>query len=132
MTFNEISSYKPLLECIDDHLDWGRTWEKLRPTDIEELTGLILKAVGKDAYLCIAESDDCDVIMAEIAKHMISGDNRYDISEIISKAAIKYFWNELEEVFTDRQQCRDQDRMLEAGLRPWIDKQNGEVTWSRA
>lgn len=132
MTFNEISYYKPLLECIDDHLDWGRTWEKIRPSDLEELAGHVLKAVGSDAYLCIAESDDCDVIMHQIAKHLISGNNSHDICEVLSKAAVKYFLKDIEEVFTDREECRNHDRMIENGLRPWIDRQNGEVTWSRA
>lgn len=127
----KLSRWRPLINEIDDLLSQDKSWSALAYCEINVLAGHAIQALGKDADVCLTESHDLDFILHLIAKQLLTG--RYnDLNEVMASAVTAYLHDHLKQLYAEREDEREQEFKIEAGLRPWTNQQTGELEWSRA
>jgi len=128
-----LSANKTLINIIDDHIsNQCFTWNMLDENEQEWLVAEAMRGLGDEAYVCITESDELGEIMKDLLKHMLTGNNSYELALSMTRAARLYFTPELAALFIDRKEAHDYDTYYENGFVPTVDKQTGEREWSRA
>ncbi len=124
---------KKIIELLDRAiLDDGYTdYDKVSDDYKEELTVALMNHYDNESDFLLEY--DFDNISAKIKTYITnsSTDNALDVADAIKETALKYYDDVLDDLFEKRKSDIEIERKEEAGLRPIIDKVNGEVRWVR-
>ncbi len=126
---------KQVIKRIDEiYLDDGYKDYDSLPDDLKaELAALSIRDLGNFRHEVLVESKGCEDIIDSLLVHLLNGtlDSAENLADTMVKTAIDYFAKSLEELYAERVNDLECERMREGGLHPIVDRINGEVRWIR-
>lgn len=126
---------KSLLKLIDRYIEQGfSSYSKLDEIGQEDITAQCIEILGKDAYGCIIDHEDFSSTISHFTKFLRTANqtHAYDLVQTMCKNAREHFVDVMDALFAQRDDEKYTDTMRENGLRPCIDRINGEISWRKS
>jgi hypothetical protein len=124
--------HKDIINLVDGYLEEGYSdYDALDDGHKESLSTLCIKVLGNDAYEAIIDEKYLHLTLHHLTKYMLLGSREYayDLAETMRKNAINYFSDVLNDLFNERSEQKEIECKIDAGLRPNVDRVNGEIRW---
>ena len=123
---------KEILKLIQYYINEGYdSYSALCEIDRQEISAACIHVLGDDAYTALIDHEDFDIVLHHFKQFMKTGKQEYavDMAVTMSKNAIEYFEEDMNNLFAEKINEYEWDTNFEAGLKPMKDQMTGETIW---
>lgn len=124
-----------IYDYINELVTFGATdFSSILDTERDNITIKIIDVLGADAYNILIGSDDFDKLLNNFKTFLktANSESAYETLQTMRSNALDHYAVHIEDLMDEIKDSRRNTRRIEAGMKPMIDNQNGEITWRKS